>query len=446
MSDLSIESVDSAINEYYKLKNKYETDINKHKKSISNNPTLSNKEKRMEFQKIKPKCVNCGRPVGTIFSIRYFPEINNEGEHKELKALCGGLGVDPCNLNITIRVGLYDLLPHNLNLIEKIIKDDKDDIINFKNKLLFGYITAEQAIENFEDKKSSINDFTELLQEYLMKYNEITNNKEKNQELKEDIEKSYIFIEEIKQCVIKYNETDDNQYIRDLVNIYINNLKPIFKKINALKYKVNAVHYDEDTGIYHLIQKKTDIQSLEYTSFVNKVVFFNVGLKKPQAKKTGLIIESDSSSVGGSDTLDTTVYSLPQNVNYGNENDNDYGNENDDDLKKTILDSLPPKLKFALSFNNEWREIYIDECLKAKQNGETCKFTPPPSVIYPPEKNEEDKWMFGDNQYNEEFNKLPEDEKKRVLKMYVVKNGIKDYSDMENYMNELVSKSYGLTI
>jgi hypothetical protein len=457
MSDLSIESVDSAINEYYKLKNKYETEINKHKKTISNNKTLSNKEKRMEFQKFKPKCVNCGRPVGTIFSVKYFPEINNEGEHKELKALCGGLGVDPCNLNITIRIGLYNLLPNILNVIEKIIKEDKADIIDDKNKLLFGYITTEQALQNFEEKKDSVNDFTELLQDYLGVYTKITDNKEKNQELKEDIENSYALISNIKECVVKYNETDNNQFIRDLVNIYTNQLKPILNKIAALKYKVNTVHFDEDTGIYHLIQSKYNIKTLEYTNFVDKVIFYNVGFKKtpsakkPQVKKTTFVIESESEKESEKESeneyeseSEKSMSSTPISIGGSYPNEMNNLNISSSAMTTEFMDSLPPKLKFALTFNEEWKKNYMDEYLKAKQIGETCKFIPPPSVTYPPEKNDEDKWMFGDNQYNEVFNKLPEDEKKRVLKMYELKDGIKDYTVMENYMNELVGKSYGL--
>ena len=72
MTDQTIETVDNVVNEYYKLKNKYETEINNNKRRIINNKSLSNKEKRSEFQKLKPKCVNCHRPGGTIFSTRFF--------------------------------------------------------------------------------------------------------------------------------------------------------------------------------------------------------------------------------------------------------------------------------------------------------------------------------------------------------------------------------------
>ena len=68
-----VESVESAINEFYKLKNKYEIELFKKKKTILNNVTLSSKEKKIEFKKLKPKCINCKRPGGTLFSVKFFP-------------------------------------------------------------------------------------------------------------------------------------------------------------------------------------------------------------------------------------------------------------------------------------------------------------------------------------------------------------------------------------
>lgn len=58
----AIMDVKEALNEYFKLKFKYETQNNANKKKILNNANLSNREKRAEFLKLKPKCINCKRP------------------------------------------------------------------------------------------------------------------------------------------------------------------------------------------------------------------------------------------------------------------------------------------------------------------------------------------------------------------------------------------------
>ena len=59
---MSEDSVENNINEYYKLKSKYESQNQKNKQKILNNRLLSIKEKKAEFKQLKPKCVNCGKP------------------------------------------------------------------------------------------------------------------------------------------------------------------------------------------------------------------------------------------------------------------------------------------------------------------------------------------------------------------------------------------------
>ena len=115
------ETVEDAINEFYKLKNKYETDFYKKKKEIISDNDLSSKEKKAQFKKLKPKCINCKKPGGTLFSVLLF---NEPEEFRQFKAICGVI-TDPCNLHIDIRVGKYEFLPTVLDDIEKEIQDKK---------------------------------------------------------------------------------------------------------------------------------------------------------------------------------------------------------------------------------------------------------------------------------------------------------------------------------
>ena len=65
----TVYDVKESLNEYFKLKQKYEAEIAANKKRIINNPTLSKREKRSEFMKLKPKCISCKRPGGSVFKI-----------------------------------------------------------------------------------------------------------------------------------------------------------------------------------------------------------------------------------------------------------------------------------------------------------------------------------------------------------------------------------------
>ena len=104
-----------------------------------NNTKLSNREKRSEFLKLKPKCINCKRPGGTRFVTSFFDETDKEESYRQYKATCGIIA-DPCKLNITVQIGKTDSLPNLLNTIQEEINDIKNNIIDYKNKLLFGFL------------------------------------------------------------------------------------------------------------------------------------------------------------------------------------------------------------------------------------------------------------------------------------------------------------------
>ena len=56
-------------------------------------------------------------------------------------------------------------------------------------------------------------------------------------------------------------------------------MKPLLSKISELKYKENYVYYDDNNDTYNLMQSKTNIQSLEFTDYHNKVLQYDIGLK-----------------------------------------------------------------------------------------------------------------------------------------------------------------------
>ena len=260
----SQDSFINALNDYYKLKSKYDDENNKNKKKIINNQSLSWKEKRAEYKKLKPKCIHCKRPGGTIFSTKYYDTNNGEEEEfRQLKAICG-VTIDPCNLNITINVGKYSFFNDILKDYDSEIMEIKRNIIEYKNKLLFGYVITEDALNNFNVLKESLTNITSISQIFIEEYYEIIDNSEEKKMLKHDIEESYKLINEIKKNITEFNESENLQFVRDIAALYDTNLRPLFIKIRNLKYKENFVWYNEDTNTYHLIQNKNTIKQLEF--------------------------------------------------------------------------------------------------------------------------------------------------------------------------------------
>ena len=58
----------NAISDYFKLKTKYEKQFTDLKTKIKKNEDLSKVEKHQLFIRFQPKCVNCKKVGGTLFS------------------------------------------------------------------------------------------------------------------------------------------------------------------------------------------------------------------------------------------------------------------------------------------------------------------------------------------------------------------------------------------
>jgi predicted transport protein len=265
-----------ALNEYFGIKQDYEHEIDAYKKAVNKQKKLSNKDKRKKYMAFKPRCVNCKKPKGSIFKTTYFGQTMETNPYREFSATCGNIA-NPCNLNIVIQIGSTEQLPDMLEHIENQIKEEKMLIIDDKNKLLFGYITTENALENFEEIKETIGFYNSIYELYLEEYYKIIENDDKNKELTQLISQTYIHIDEIKKQIEIMNRTNNLQIAEQVVATYTNVLKPMMDTIQMLKYNENYVWLNSDSGTYQLIQNKYSIEKLSYTSFTNKIVSFTIG-------------------------------------------------------------------------------------------------------------------------------------------------------------------------
>jgi|LakMenEpi03Aug12_release.lakeMendotaPanAssembly.Ray.scaffolds.fasta_scaffold159569_4 hypothetical protein len=424
---MSEDSVENKINEYYRLKSRYEEENQKNKNKIRNNKELSLKEKKQEFQQLKPKCVNCGKPGGTTFASVINKNNNISDQFRELRAFCKA--VEPCGLNINIAVGNFD----NINIFLKEIQDEIDDykkqIINDKNKLLFGLLTTKKALENFDIQKEGITDFTNLLQVYLEDYIKITDNAEEKQRLGQELEKSYLDIQEIKIAISNFDRTNDVQYIRDAVNIYVTNLQPKLAAILKLKYKENKIWYDDNNETYHLIQNKYTIKDLEINIAKYETVVFDTSLQGSsiprEPKKRSLIIES--STPVEEDIIGKPTFNEDDSVSWSNKN------------YQMLWDKMNNKLQNALLSDREWLQEFMDSCVKARLENKPCVFTSPSNLIFPPQILDDETYDFGNSFYNDFFNKLGVGFHNRLLKLFITeKDGSKNYKPLENEIQRML--------
>lgn len=428
-----------SLNEFYKLKNNYEIEIEKEKRKIIKNPELSWKEKRSEYKKFKPKCINCKRPVGTIFSIKYNPT----NEFRELKAICGSL-TEPCNLNITINPGVtFNIMDHIKDLENDNI-EYKNNIIDDKNKLLFGYISSEDAIENFEKMKDAINDINYLLNINYETLFQVVDNKNTEESIKKLKEETFILINDIKQSIKNYNESNDLQLVRDSVELYINQLEPKLKELMSLKYKNYLVEYNEDDNIYKLIQQKYTILNLEDNFVKPEVISFEFGnitkntktSKATSSKKKKLVIDNENLNIEP-ELLEPTITSVRPRIQEDGTviwDDPDYNN---------LWNKLPVNYKKAISMDREWLQEAMDKYIQDKKNKKPLTFIAPSNLFFPPQILEDGTYDFGNAIYNKYFNKLEKSYQKTLLTLNTEENGVKNYNMLLNTLSNIVANELG---
>ena len=268
-----------AINEFYRLKDKYESGYyEKYIKPIIKS-NKSKKEKRVDFSKLpKHECINCKRNVGTMFSITF----DDKEGIKHFKAKCGDIQ-DPCPLDIEIvcssREQMNKVIREGLAEIEQI----KLRIIREKNNALF---FNKDVVSVFEKITQELKAETENTG-FIIETNIIRNdNPEKYNLLKLTIDEfGEGFILPFKQMIKEYDGTNNLLILHQATTFYINEIIPKLREIQSLKYNVNLVEFDETKNIYRLIQLPNSLENNEF--FIksdDKVVKFIRGIKKSKSK------------------------------------------------------------------------------------------------------------------------------------------------------------------
>jgi len=446
MSTEEITSVKDALNEYFRLKEKFENEMNVSKRKIMNNPTLSKREKRSEYLKLMPKCVNCRRPSkkGTIFSITFHPSDDKTDAYRTFKTICGNL-VDPCNLNIEINLGVVEHLDKMIENIRKEISETKNVIINDKNKLLFGLITTETALENFDTNKSYITDLTSIYESYLDQWNKKIDNPDKKIELDDSLVLLYQNIDKIKECIQKMNENNDTQFAVDAASIYYTTVQPLMNKIRQLKYGENIVFNDDTNDTCRLIQRQISLQDMGVGGYTDKVSAFDLGLKAkmvPKKKEEAEIKEL---------TIKIQEPGQPKAIKEVEQDDPIIGQGKDGIAwnipeYQQLWDKLPEKLKTEFKLNIDWMKQFMYKCVNERiKHGPSwtgCKLTTPPNIVIPPRKMENGQYDFGVSIYNKVFSKLPQSSQELYLTFYKEDpvSKVKNYKMLEEAINDLVQK------
>lgn len=294
--EVIIQTLNKHLDEFYKLKDQYESEYKKKivKPIAESVKAKSWKEKRRLLRDApKARCVNCKRPVGSVFSIKYFKEENSLESGRIFTAKCGDTA-DPCPLNINLKVQSTVPYQSELSSMETEINKLKKNIIIEKNNLVFGYTNKENYGDYFYELTAELEGKVELYNLYLTNYVKNVENPEREQELKKLIITYGANIEQIKTLIKEYNETGANEIIDNVVSMYIDEMLPLSDKIMDYKYHVNNVEIHDN--MTHLIQRRNTIADNEINNNIYKkadeiIQQFVTGVvekKKPRATANAL--------------------------------------------------------------------------------------------------------------------------------------------------------------
>ena len=247
-------SIENALIEYYKLKDKYDDKYDSKKMSIMSDETLSMSKKRDRIARLgaTKKCIICRAEGGTIFT----------DENRILKAVCGNKS-NPCGLNIEISKGKVGCVDQLIDISYRKIEKIKENIIKYKLDLLFKYITDSQLQQKFGEAKGELEAEMVKYEKLYSTYIDVLNNPEKVKDIKTYNTEINAHVEQIKQIMKEYISTNNKDQLKTVIDIYLNHIIPIAEKLRNATYMYNDIEYNDDTQVFKLIQNKNTIKNME---------------------------------------------------------------------------------------------------------------------------------------------------------------------------------------
>lgn len=244
---------------YFELKKTYEDKVRTMKRSAYSS-AKNKKAARIKIADLKPKCIGCARPVGTIFK--------NEG--RTYIAKCGNEST-PCVLDIRLFAGEYSSITDMVEYYQTLIEIIKQQIMIDKLDVLFQYMTEKDGVELF---KENLDFYTEE-NIHLASLKKQYDNLYFGEERKDKIEIKMKKIQDIHERIGELLNKGDPDILADAMTIYIEELVPEMENLQLIKYDTRELLVNESSA--RLYQTPFRIQDLEYTfGEYPKVIKFRV--------------------------------------------------------------------------------------------------------------------------------------------------------------------------
>lgn len=281
-----------SLHDYFKLKNTYEEDAIDSRHTIRKKALLrgmGEKTARKIANQLRPKCVNCKRPVGTVFKTR----------KDRFLAYCGDVRT-PCALRIEIYKGRFESDDVFAEYTRNSLLDTKEQIIRQKMDVLFNYASEEETVSKFKDLIEDYN-----LLSFLHKTDlDMREEKRFNIHKRELIKAKLKLLNELKMSMNvhmeEYKQSGNRESIHTAMDIYVREYMPAVNNLRMLKYNVMEMLTplsvtDEPTIVRKLNQSAASLRQLETLhGEVPRVLKFTLGNAEPTASISDRTPEDES--------------------------------------------------------------------------------------------------------------------------------------------------------
>jgi len=226
--DHKIDYIES-IHEYFRLKSAYDEKTRKMKRDAFEK--AANKKAGIKrAREVRPSCIFCKRPVGTIFSTT----------DAKYTAICGDTS-KPCALDIKIFNGDNFNMLQLLSIYQEDVVDAKDSIIRQKLDTIFHFVNDETSVKLFKETLEKYNETSKMYTDLLTAYEELYENPVKKEQLARKQQELYRVQEQLNVLKQEYSKTGEKEILATLIQTYKEDLLPIVQNIRLLKYDRVAV-------------------------------------------------------------------------------------------------------------------------------------------------------------------------------------------------------------
>jgi hypothetical protein len=247
-------SYEESLTEFFRLKNEYQTKVRKMKRDAYKKGSTKRMSRELVLS-VKPACIHCKRPVGTLFSER----IDNK-----YTILCGDKE-NPCKLNVQIFNGGNERTIETLELFGEELDTIKEKIIRQKLDTIFNYVSEEKSVEMFKKELDLYNSdsiiYKELLDTYVQQYHD----PRKKEQINKKNENIFTLNEKIKELLNEYKKTGNPELLRLAVRIQIKEIYPEIRNRRMLENEV--VELDRE-----MVGQKEILSIFKYPIEISKII------------------------------------------------------------------------------------------------------------------------------------------------------------------------------